>query len=527
MDDLLEVNNLFVRFGKGEETEYAVKDVSFTVKRGEVLGVVGESGSGKSVTCYSLLGLLPPTHPQMVRGKASFDGENLFAMSAKRLRSIRGKRIGMIFQDPMSALNPYMTIGEQIIEPLLLDPGVSKADARVRAIGLLEEVGITDAPQRFDDYPHMFSGGMRQRVMIAMALITEPELLIADEPTSALDVMTQSHILTLIKDAQTLRDVSVIFISHDLGVVRSIADRVLVMEKGQIVEQGENWQVFDRPSHPYTQKLLSAIPNSAKPQEFRFQRDGSPDFLDVKNLQVAFSDTLAVNDVSFTVQQGEVLGIVGESGSGKSTLSKAIVRLIKPDQGQVLFSGIPLLSSSGHALRRQRKKVQMVFQDPYSSLNPRKSAYEIIAEPILIHGITIGEDNVTKRVIRLMRDVGLPVKSLYKYPHEFSGGQCQRIAIARALAADPQLLVADEPVSALDVTIQSGILALLLTLVKSRNLTMIFISHDMAVVRYVADRVGVMEHGQLVEIGETEKVFHSPQHGYTRSLVDLANAELV
>ncbi len=526
MKSLLEVNNLFVQFAGSDNKEYAVEDVSFEVRRGEILGIVGESGSGKSVTCYSLLGLLPVNGSHTVNGQARFDQSNLFGLSDKSLREIRGKRIGMVFQDPMSALNPYMSIGDQVMEPLLHHTQTSKADARVRVIQLLEEVGIEDAAKRIDDYPHMFSGGMRQRVVIAMALIMEPELLIADEPTSALDVTTQAHIIALIKDAQSVRDLSVIFISHDLGVVRNIADRVLVMEKGQVVEQGENWQIFDRPAHPYTQKLLAAIPKTAKPNAFQFQGANSLDLLDVKNLEVRYADQLAVDDVSFTMRRGEVLGIVGESGSGKSTLSKAIVRLTQADRGEVLFEGVPLLTSKGEVLRSLRKKVQMVFQDPYSSLNPRMTAFEIIAEPIQLHGLNTDPKSTAKKVVRLMGDVGLPETALHRYPHEFSGGQCQRIAIARAIAAAPQLLIADEPVSALDVTVQAEILELLLVLVKAMNLTMIFISHDMAVVRYVSDRVAVMASGRLVELGETEQVFSLPSHRYTRALVDTVKSEL-
>lgn len=523
---LLEIKNLFVQFSGSDHKEYAVEDVSFEVRRGEVLGIVGESGSGKSVTCYSLLGLLPVNGSHTVNGQARFDQSDLFGLSDRNLREIRGKRIGMVFQDPMSALNPYMSIGDQIIEPLLHHTETNKADAKVRAIHLLEEVGIDDAAQRFDDYPHMFSGGMRQRVVIAMALIMEPDLLIADEPTSALDVTTQVHIIKLIKEAQSIRDLSVIFISHDLGVVRNIADRVMVMEKGQVVEQGESWKIFDRPEHPYTKKLLAAIPKTAKPQAFRLQHASSRQLLDVKNLEVRYDDQLAVDDVSFTLQRGEVLGIVGESGSGKSTLSKAIVRLTHVDRGEVLFDGVPLLSSRGEVLRGLRKKVQMVFQDPYSSLNPRMTAFEIIAEPIQLHEINTDAKSIANKVARLMRDVGLPETALHRYPHEFSGGQCQRIAIARAIAAGPDLLIADEPVSALDVTVQAEILKLLLVLVKAMNLTMIFISHDMAVVRYVSDRVAVIEAGRLVELGETEQIFSYPSHRRTQALVDTVNSEL-
>jgi len=517
---LLSVSNLSIKFVADGREETAVESVSFEVDRGEILGVVGESGSGKSVTCYSLLGLLPPA-ARVSSGEAFLDGIDLLKMGENGLRKIRGKRISMIFQDPMTSLNPYMTVGDQIVEPLLLHESISKTEARSRAIGLLHELGIEEASRRFNDYPDAFSGGMRQRVMIAMALITEPDLLIADEPTSALDVTVQAVILALIKQAQALRDLAVVFVSHDLDVVRQVADRVVVMEKGKVVEQGACWQVLDRASHPYTRRLLDAIPSSAKPEEYRSDRTGAPDFLDVKNMQVDFDDFTAVDNVSFTVQQGEVFGIVGESGSGKTTLSRTIFRLVQPTSGQVLLSGMPLLSLSGHALKKHRKDIQMVFQDPYASLNPRMTVHDIIAEPIVLHELSFTQENVSKRVLRLMRDVGLSPRWANKYPHEFSGGQRQRVAIARAIAAEPRLIVADEPVSALDVTVQARVLELLLKLVKERQLTMIFISHDLAVVRFMSDRVGVMKSGRLIEVGDTEKVYSEPREQYTRDLVEI------
>ena len=520
---LLVVSELGVRFNTRSGSVDAVKGLSFEINKGEVLGIVGESGSGKSVSSLALLGLLPSPPAKVFSGHAMFGTIDLLAASETTLQRIRGKRISMIFQDPMTSLNPYQRIGAQIIEPLLLHTNTPKKEARNKAIALLEEVGIDNAALRYDQYPHEFSGGMRQRAMIAMALITEPDLLIADEPTSALDVTVQQQIIALLHRLQQSHGIAIIFISHDLGVVRQIADRVVVMEKGVAVEQGEVGAILDNPGHAYTQKLIASIPASAKPDKYSFNQPDASIVLRVANAQVSFQmhrkKLLAVNNVSLDLRRGEILGVVGESGSGKTTLSEAIVRLIKLDHGEIYFDDQPLHQLQGNALRRQRKSIQMIFQDPYASLNPRMTVYDIIAEPIRLHRLENSNKEITNMVLGLMGDVGLNAEWLNKYPHEFSGGQRQRIAIARALAAEPALIIADEPVSALDVTIQAQILELLLDLVEKRNLTMLFISHDLAVVRYVSDRVLVMKDGEIVERGETESLYAEPRHVYTRALL--------
>ena len=532
---LLTVNQLSINFSTRDGITEAVKDVSFSVDKGETLGIVGESGSGKSVSCYSLLGLIPMPPGEIASGTALFDGTDLLQASEDKMRKIRGKRISMIFQDPMTSLNPYMRIGAQIIEPLLLHNKISKAEAKAKAISLLEEVGISDAASRYQQYPHEFSGGMRQRVMIAMALITEPDLLIADEPTTALDVTIQAQILELIHELQQRRNIAVIFISHDLDVVKHMADRTIVMERGRIVEQGITSQLFDAPQQEYTKQLLASIPTSAKPEQYRFANSDSnkeQNFLSLNDIRISFPNGkkrfVAVNNVSLNVKQGEILGLVGESGCGKTTLSQSIVKLVNIEQGQIVLHAASdnqqvqdqqLHNLQGEALKATRKDVQMIFQDPYASLNPRMTVFNTLAEPLKIHKIASKADDIQARVLTLMQDVGLEARWANKYPHEFSGGQRQRIAIARALAVEPKLIIADEPVSALDVTIQAQILKLLLDLCQQRQLTMIFISHDLAVVRYIADRTAVMQNGQIVEINDTETLYQNPSDDYTRRLL--------
>lgn len=526
---LLSVRNLEVSFHVRGHKHHAVRGLSFDLARGQSLGIVGESGSGKSVSCGALLGLLPKPAAIVSKGEAWFGGENLFKMNERTLRSIRGKAISMVFQDPMTSMNPYMRIGEQVMEPLRIHSQVSANDARKRAIELLEEVGIADAPKRFNQYPHEFSGGMRQRAMIAMAMITEPEILIADEPTSALDVTVQAQILGLLRRMRKQRGVSLIIVSHDLGVIRRVTDKVLVMQKGVAVEDGDTRAVLSAPRHGYTQNLLNAIPHSAKPDAFRFEDDTASVCLDASGIRVTYPlegrSFTAVNNVSFQVKRGEVLGVVGESGCGKTTLSHAIVRLVSMEAGEVYLNDAPLHALNRKALLPYRKQVQMIFQDPYASLNPRMTVHDIIAEPLRLHRLTHEEHETTAAVIDLMRSVGLRAEWSNKYPHQFSGGQCQRVAIARALAVRPDLLIADEPVSALDVTIQAQILDLLLDLVSRNNLAMIFISHDLSVVRYMADRVAVMKNGNLIEVGDTETVYRAPQQAYTRELVELGMSD--
>ncbi|MFV8818596.1 ABC transporter ATP-binding protein [Haliea sp. E17] len=518
---LLDVQNLQVSFVSRLGTTRAVDDISFTVETGKITAIIGESGSGKSVACYSLLGLIPQPPGRIDGGQALFEGRDLLQMSEAQLREIRGRDIAMIFQDPMTCLNPFMTIGKQLVEPLMYHKKVSKAEAKKRAVELLAEVGIRDPESTFDNFPHQFSGGMRQRVMIAMALINEPKLLIADEPTTALDVTIQAQILKLIADLQKNRDIGVIFISHDLAVVADIADQIVVMQQGKIVEGGSSDKIFHHAEHPYTQKLLSAIPAGSKEGPVAHPEP----LIQVRNLCTWFEQgkhkepVKAVNDVSFDINRGEILGLVGESGSGKSTIGRSILRLVPVTSGQAMFDGTDLTRLEGSDLKKMRRRMQMIFQDPFASLNPRMTVFDTLAEPLLLHGIE-NKKTVASGVLKLMDDVGLARAFVRKYPHEFSGGQRQRIAIGRALATRPEFIVADEPVSALDVTIQAQILDLMLDLGKEYGLTMLFVSHDLAVVRHLADRILVLYKGQVVEQGTGVELFDNPQEDYTRSLLE-------
>ena len=526
---LLSVNNLKISFHTRNGVVKAVDDVSFSVDSGETLAIVGESGSGKSVTCYSLLDLLPKPPAVIEGGSALFDDEDLLTCSRERMRQLRGNHIAMIFQDPMTSLNPFLTIGEQLIEPLIYHPEKSqrlnRKAAREEAINLLDEVGIDNPNGRFNSYPHEFSGGMRQRVMIAMALINKPRLLICDEPTTALDVTIQAQILNLIKKLQKTRDVAVIFISHDLGVVAGIADKVLVMCDGQTQDHSTTQEVFYNSTSDYTKKLLSAIPKGAKTKARDVQKESS--LIEVNKVKIYFKDfsnsseTLvkAVDNVSFNINKGEIFGLVGESGSGKSTLGRSILRSVPLTAGSVHYSNTEISALEPNQLMRWRPKLQMIFQDPYASLNPRMTVYETLAEPLLYHAIA-DKKTVAKQVQQLMDDVGLDRSGVLKYPHEFSGGQRQRIAIGRAIATKPEFIVADEPVSALDVTIQAQILELILNLVEKHELTMLFISHDLSVVRSICDRVAVMQKGKLVEVNETEKLWAKPKTAYTQELLN-------
>ena len=517
---LLSVDNLSVSFVTRNGTNKAVDNVSFSVEERQITAIIGESGSGKSVSCYAMLGLVPSPPGRIDGGTALFQGQDLLALSEAELRAIRGRDIAMIFQDPMTCLNPFMKIGDQLIEPLTLHKGLAKGPAREQAVALLDEVGIRDPQAAMNAFPHEFSGGMRQRVMIAMALINEPKLLIADEPTTALDVTIQAQILKLIAELQTKRDIGVLFISHDLAVVSDIADQIVVMEKGNVVERGEPKAIFESPQHPYTQKLLAAIPSGEKAADAV-----APDpLIRIDNLRTWFTPTAgaepvkAVDDVSIEIHRGEVLGLVGESGSGKSTLGRSILRLVPITDGKITFEGTELSALEGRTLKQFRHRMQMIFQDPHASLNPRMTVYDTLAEPLLLHGL-VNKSGLDQAIRELMDNVGLARAFVRKYPHEFSGGQRQRIAIGRALATRPEFIVADEPVSALDVTIQAQILDLLADLTKEYGLTMLFISHDLAVIRQIADRIAVMYHGKLVEEGSTAQVFGSPREDYTRSLL--------
>ncbi len=535
---LLEVTDLKVSFHTRDGVVKAVDGVSFSLEAGETLGIVGESGSGKSVCCYSLVDLIPRPPGRVEGGTALFQGEDLLRCTARRMRQIRGDEIAVIFQDPMTCLNPYLTVGEQLMEPLLYHRQVKRNEARRQAIALLDEVGIQHPERRFGGYPHELSGGMRQRVMIAMAMIAEPKLIICDEPTTALDVTIQAQILRLLKNLQQRRRVAVIFVSHDLAVVSEVADQVLVMRDGRGVEHGTAAQLFSRPRAEYTRQLLSAIPGGAKAatvDEGNQQPEPQPaPLVSVNHLRVWFRDdrrglfspvalaaqrhVAAVDDVSLDIGRREILGVVGESGSGKSTLGRAILGLVPVTAGQVIVDGRDITGLSARDMKPLRRRMQMIFQDPYASLNPRMTVFDTLAEPLLVHGLA-NRATVTPRVLALMDDVGLARAHVRKYPHEFSGGQRQRIAIGRAIATRPAFIIADEPVSALDVTIQAQILELILDLVARHDLTMMFISHDLAVVRQIADRVLVMQRGKVVEEGDTEQLWHAPRADYTRTLL--------
>jgi ABC-type glutathione transport system ATPase component len=524
---LLNVENLSINFHTRDGIVNAVNNISYEINAGETVAIVGESGSGKSVSCYSLLGLIPTPPGEITAGKAFFDGKDLFQCSKAELQKIRGNRIAMIFQDPMTSLNPYLNIGSQLIEALQNHSSISKKEAKLKAIDALTEVGISDAPQRLKQYPHEFSGGMRQRVMIAMALMTEPDLLIADEPTTALDVTIQAQIFELLSALQKKRNIAILFVTHDLAVVAQIADRVLVMNKGEIVEQGSTSDIFNNTQHDYTRKLLAAIPSSAKPAEYVFNNK-SEEILSIQNLTTQYSIggglfskkqmLNAVNNVSLNLHKGEILGLVGESGCGKSTLSKTILQLVKATSGSITLEGKELTTLNKQVLKNTRKDLQIIFQDPYSSLNPRMSVYDSLLEPLKLHS-RLNKAELNQRIADLMQEVGLSPSDIRKYPHEFSGGQRQRIAIARALAVSPKVIIADEPVSALDVTIQAQIMQLLLGLVKKYQLSIIFVSHDLSVIRYLCDRTAVMNAGEIIELNTTEDIFNKPQHEYTKKLI--------
>lgn len=522
---LLDVKDLAVHFHTRHGRVRAVDGISYTLEAGETLAIIGESGSGKSVACYSLLDLIPRPPGRIESGTAMFHGRDLLQLSNRDIRRVRGEGISIIFQDPMTSLNPYLSIGQQLIEPLQLHAGMRKKAAWSRATAMLEEVGISNASSRMRAYPFEFSGGMRQRVVIAMALITEPDIIIADEPTTALDVTVQAQILKLISELQQRRNIGVLFISHDLSVVADIADRIAVMKEGRFVEQDSRDKILLSPTHDYTRQLLAAVPTTEKQSSSSANSSVPPTpLVSLSDLTIRFPggkrgpDTLAVNEVSLDIQRHEILGLVGESGSGKSTLGRSILRLLEPNAGQIHFDGKDISHLDMRQMKPLRRRMQMIFQDPYASLNPRMSVYDTLCEPLLLHKICKRRD-VGQAVFNLMDAVGLARASVRRYPHEFSGGQRQRIAIGRTIATRPEFIVADEPVSALDVTIQAQILELMLELVERYNLTMLFISHDLGVVRYLADRIVVMHQGKIVEAGSTQQIFHSATEDYTRALL--------
>ncbi len=530
LETVLKVSDLRVSFLGNDKEFEAVRGVSFEVKKGETLGIVGESGSGKSVTARSIMRLLPSPPSYLKDGEIEFQGEDLVQKSEKEMESIRGRDISMIFQDPMTSLNPTIQIGKQIAESLIKHQNLSKRDAKNRTIELLKLVGIRNSEDRFSQYPHEFSGGMRQRVMIAIALACRPTLLIADEPTTALDVTIQAQILNLMKDMQQRFGTSIILITHDLGVVAGMCDRVAVMKDGEIVETGTTEEIFDNPKHSYTKKLLNALPRldeKKKPKRTPLRtigiEKGKP-LLEVKSLKQHFdvgkgNIVKAVDDISFHIKPGETLGLVGESGSGKSTTGRAILRLHEPTDGDVLYQGMAINRLSKNEMTTMRRHMQMIFQDPYSSLNPRFKVLDIIGQALDIHRLSKNKEERKKRVEELLVMVGLESAHAMRYPHEFSGGQRQRIGIARALAVEPDFIVCDEPLSALDVSIQSQIVELLEDLQHRLGLTYLFIAHDLSMVKHISDRVAVMYAGKIVELAESEELYSNPQHPYTKSLL--------
>ncbi|WP_370296234.1 dipeptide ABC transporter ATP-binding protein [Rossellomorea marisflavi] len=525
MESILKVDNLHISFQSKEEEFDAVRGVSFEVKKGETLGIVGESGSGKSVTARSIMRLLPSPPSYMKEGEITFLGENLAEKTEKEMESIRGRDIGMIFQDPMTSLNPTIRIGNQIAESLMKHQDLSREQAKKEAIDILKQVGIRNSEERYSQYPHEFSGGMRQRVMIAIALACRPTLLIADEPTTALDVTIQKQILNVMKHMQERFGTSIILITHDLGVVAGMCDSVVVMKEGEIVERGTTEQIFASPRHPYTKKLLNALPRLDEPKKSK--KDPSPDkppLLDVSSLRQHFDlgkgHTLkAVDDISFFIREGETLGLVGESGSGKSTTGRAILRLNEPTGGVVTYEGMSVNGMTKREMKAMRRHMQMIFQDPYASLNPRFKVMDIIGQALDIHGLCKTKQDRKRRVEELLEMVGLQASHAKRYPHEFSGGQRQRIGIARALAVEPKFIVCDEPLSALDVSIQAQIVDLLQDLQKRLGLTYLFIAHDLSMVKHISDRVAVMYAGKIVELAESEELYANPQHPYTKSLL--------
>jgi peptide/nickel transport system ATP-binding protein len=556
---LLELKGVSVEFPARRGTVVAARDVSLVVEPGEVLGLVGESGAGKSTVGNAIMGLLEKPG-RVTTGEIIFKGADIRGLPDERMRRIRGDQIGMIFQDPQTSLNPLLTIGEQLVETIQKSLGLGEKAAEARAMELLESVGITQARARLKAYPHQFSGGMRQRVVIALALAGDPDLVIADEPTTALDVSIQAQILDLIKGLCRSRNLGVIIVTHDIGVIANIADRVCVMYRGEVVETGPVAQVLGAPEHEYTKSLIAAVPRADR----RLTRFTSVDYIeggakpfrridvqkhwlgqaqelkspgglavDVKNLELGFTlqkailrknriILKAVDDVSFTIREGETFGLVGESGSGKSTVARCIARLYRPDGGHIEVMGRDLLTNPrAPETRAAKRSLQMIFQDPYSSLNGRMRVLDIVAEPMRTFRLTSGEKETRRIVGDLLDHVGLGAEASLRYPHEFSGGQRQRISIARALASRPRILICDEPTSALDVSIQAQILNLLKDLQDELGLTMLFISHDLPVIRQMCDRIGVMKDGRICEIAENEELFSRPGHPYTQHLLDL------
>jgi peptide/nickel transport system ATP-binding protein len=561
---MLQVQNLFVEFETQNGPLEAVKGISFNLQRGETIGIVGESGSGKSITSLALMRLLDKKQAK-IRGDILLNSKNLYQLRDSEMRAIRGNQMAMIFQEPMTSLNPVLTCGYQITEAIQLHVKVSKAEAKKQTLALFNEVQLPRPEAIFDSYPHQISGGQKQRVMIAMALSCSPEILIADEPTTALDVTVQKTIIELLLKLKAERNMSLIFISHDLGVISEIADRVMVMYKGEVVEEAPVKQLFQHPKHPYTKGLLACRPvpelhlkklpviadfldDDNKEAEtinkirtaYAYQTDEIKDrktllysrepLLKINNLNTWFpmndgmfagskSVVKAVNQVSFDVYPGETLGLVGESGCGKTTLGRSILRLIEPTSGNIQFNGINLRSLNKNDLRDIRKDIQIIFQDPYSSLNPRLTVGNSLMEPLQVHQFYANDNKRKRKVLELLERVNLLPEHFNRYPHEFSGGQRQRIVIARALALQPKFIICDESVSALDVSVQAQVLNLIRELQQEFNLTYIFISHDLAVIKHISDRMMVMNKGEIVEMGDPDEIYYHPKEEYTKKLI--------
>lgn len=574
-DLLLEIKNLVTEFRTEDETVKAVNDISFSLNRGETIGIVGESGSGKSVTALSVMQLIPNPPGRITGGEIIYHSKSrgtvdLAKLSEKEMRGFRGNEIAMIFQEPMTSLNPVYTCGNQVMEAIMLHQKVSKQEAKTRTIELFKKVELPRPEDIFDTYPHQISGGQKQRVMIAMAMSCNPSILIADEPTTALDVTVQHTILDLMQDLQEQHDMGIMFITHDLGVIAELADKVVVMYKGKIVEQGSVWDIFSNPQHPYTKGLLACRPPLNKrlhwlPTVSDFMKTDDSGvmtesnrsveevtsklivtkeerekqhtdlyskeaILQVRNLKTYFpikkglfgkatNFVKAVDDVSFEVYPGETLGLVGESGCGKTTLGRTILRLVEPTSGEIIFKSRNITNVPQKDLREMRKHMQIIFQDPYSSLNPRITIGEAIMEPMKVHNIHDSDRQRKERVMELLKRVNMDHSLFYRYPHEFSGGQRQRICIARALSLNPQFIICDESVSALDVSIQAQVLNLLNELKKEFQFTYIFISHDLSVVKFMSDRMIVMNQGKIEEMGDADSIYNDPQTEYTRKLI--------
>jgi len=574
-DLLLDVKNLVTEFNTEDETIRAVSDISFNLHRGETIGIVGESGSGKSVTALSIMRLIQSPPGEIASGEVLFHAEekdpvDLLRLSEKEMCAYRGNEISMIFQEPMTSLNPVFTCGNQVLEAIMLHQNISKQNAQEKTIELFRKVELPRPEIMFNSYPHQLSGGQKQRVMIAMAMSCHPSILIADEPTTALDVTVQKTILELMKDLQDKHNMGIVFITHDLGVIAELVDKVIVMYKGKIVEQGTVWDIFSNPQHPYTKGLLACRPplnkrlywlptisdfmevegdgilkesdksveevinklvitNEARKKRHKDLYANEP-ILKISNLKTYFpirsgifsriTDYVkAVDDVSFEAYPGESLGLVGESGCGKTTLGRSILRLVEPRSGKIIFKGQDITHLAGREIRNIRKNIQIIFQDPYSSLNPRITVGEAIMEPMKVHGI-IGHDKIRKsRVIELLERVNMKEVHFYRYPHEFSGGQRQRVCIARALALNPEFIICDESVSALDVSVQAQVLNLLNELRDDFNFTYIFISHDLSVVKFMSDRMIVMNNGKIEEFGDADEIYYHPKTAYTKKLI--------